>query len=82
MAIVELSVPTNAELDDLIQKVINRQEDQAEVIMSTASAKTKTGSEPWTDYESTGVGTRSLIGADTFRSAPKPVVSSKLSVYM
>jgi hypothetical protein len=37
MANVELSVPTDAEPDDLIQKVIHRQEYQAEVLMSTVT---------------------------------------------
>ena len=78
MADVELSVPANAELDDLIQKVIQRQEEQAEVLRSIVSAKT--GSEPQTDNESTGVGTRSPIRADTFLSPPKPVVGSKLGL--
>ena len=40
MADVELSVPANAELDDLIQKVIQRQEEQAEVLRSSTAYST------------------------------------------
>ena len=80
MADVELSVPANAELDDLIQKIIQRQEEQAEVLRSIYSKCYKTGSEPQTNRKSTVVETRSPIRADTFLSPPKPVVGSKLGL--
>ena len=71
-------MPANAELDDLIQKIKQRKEEHAEVLRSIVNVTT--GSEPQTDSESTGVGTRSPVRAHTFLSPLKPVVGSKLGL--